>query len=1559
MGGFGAVYRATQAVIERQVAIKIILPQYADHPDFIRRFEAEAQLVARLEHPYIVPLYDYWREPTAAYLVMRLMRGGSLQAKLNNHPLPLETTLRLMQGVGAALHSAHRAGVIHRDIKPANILLDEDDNGYLADFGFAKNLGNPNLAAHTEVGAVIGSLAYLSPEQIQAEPVTPRSDIYGLGVVLFELLTGQKPFSGPSPVDFIQQHLNQPLPPLESINTNGALDQQKLIPLNPIIARSTAKNPLDRYPDVEAMLADIRQSLQLTAAPSIFSRQTSGKSDANKSYQAELENPFKGLRPFGEADAASFFGRDTLIQDLLERLNQETELARFLAVVGPSGSGKSSVVKAGLIPALRQGGLPGSEKWFIVEMMPGNHPLEELEAALLRVAVNPPASLLTQLQENDRGLLRAARLILPTGEDDAELVLVIDQFEELFTQCEDETTRTHFLNSLVTATLDPHSQLWVIITLRADFTDRPLQYVDFGELVRRRTEFVLPLTPDELEEAITQPSRQVGLSLEPGLPAAIIRDLGDQPGMLPLLQYALTELFERRVGNALTLGTYQSSGGIKGALASRADELYQSLGKNGQRTARRLFLRLVAVGEGVEDTRRRVLRSELEDIEGSEDQPGRVFQNPKSKIQNVIDSFGRYRLLTFDHDPVTRGPTVEVAHEALIREWSRLRQWLDEDREFLFWQQRLRAGLHQWQTSEYDEGALLRGAPLAEAENWLNQRRIDLNEAEREFIQAGLALRERQAGEQEARRRRELEVAQELAHSEKQRAEEQAQAAASLRRRAVWLTGVGLVAVLLAMAAGGFGWQSSQNAEQAILAEQTAEARRQQAETAQAEAVAAQQETAREARRARASQLAAQARLVLENDEDPSGTLPLLLAREAILTTLTEDGYFTPEADAALRQVVDSVPVLLQTFSGHTDRVVTADFSPDGKTLATGSADQTIRLWDVTTGQELHQLQGHTRVVWSLDFSPDGQQLVSAGFDNTVRLWDVATGAEIRRFEGHTGIVYWAMFSPDGKTIATSGGRISGSANPSLGRPPKFDDTIRLWDVASGKEIERIAASIPRNTISTHILGSGFSAYSPDGNTLITPGEDLTARLWDVATGEEIRRFEGHTGIVSGAIFSPEGKTIATASDDHTIRLWDVATGVEIQQFEGDMGPVTAANFSPDGQTIVVSSFDPTTERFDGIVRLWDVATGAEIYRLAGSTAGVTFATFSPDGRSIITTSESPDNTVRLWAATPKGERRRLEGHRSEVRSVAVSPDGRIIGTGGDDNRVRLWDAATGEELIRLEGHRGRVNAIAFSPDGHMLASAGFDKTIRLWDLETKQEIKRFEGHTGTIESLAFSPDGQSIATAAEDKTARLWDVATGEEIRRFEGHTAGVNAVAFRSDNQIIATGGADKTIRLWDVKTGEEIRRLKGHTSIVRSVDFSPDGQTLVSAGTTDTIVRLWDVDLGREIGQFEGHKSRVNVAVFSPNGQTAVSAGKDGSVLVWDVDSRSVIRRLEGHTSYVFAAAFSPDGQFIVSAGHDRTARIWPSVEKLLEEAGDLIQREPPEFTPEERTRFGVGE
>ena len=626
-GAFGVVYRATQPQIGREVAIKAVHPELANHPDFVRRFEREAQIVARLEHPHVVPLYDYWREPDAAYLVMRYLRGGSLADLIDAGPLEPARAADVLDQVASALAAAHRQGIVHRDVKPGNVLLDEEGNAYLTDFGVALDVGSPEKTMGTMMR---GTPAYLSPEQIRLEPATPRSDVYALGVVLYEMLTGDHPFPETSLTVLLDRHLREDLPPVRQA-------RPELPPaVDTAIGRATAKDANDRLSGAPELAAAFREAIEGAASVRVPA--------------GETRNPYKGLRAFLEADAGDFFGREILTERLVGRLAESEPESRFLAVVGPSGSGKSSVVRAGLVPALRRGALPGSDRWYVIDVLPGAHPLRELESALLSVAVEPPPSLMEDLERDELGLVRAADRVLP--DPDAELVIVLDQLEEVFTLVEDEAERTHVLSSLRTAALEPGSRVRIIATLRADFFDEPLAVRGFGDLLAARTEAITPMSPEELERAIVAPADRAGLVVEPRLFAAMIADVVDRPGTLPLLQYSLTELAERRTDGILTLEGYRRIGGVSGALARRAEQLFGAMNDQAEEACRQLFLRLVTLGEGSEDTRRRVPRSELAPLADARAMDGRDRGvRPTS-------------LLSFDRDPGTREPTVEIAHEA-------------------------------------------------------------------------------------------------------------------------------------------------------------------------------------------------------------------------------------------------------------------------------------------------------------------------------------------------------------------------------------------------------------------------------------------------------------------------------------------------------------------------------------------------------------------------------------------------------------------------------------------------------------------------------------------------------------------------------------------------------------------------------------------------------------------------------------------------------------------------------------------------------------------------------
>ncbi len=806
-GGFGAVYRAEQTTVGRDVAIKVVRPELANDADFIRRFELEARLVARLEHPHIVPLYDYWREPGAAFMVMRYLRGGSVADRLANAEAKPLRLLALIGQIGQALHAAHQAGIVHRDLKPANVLLDERGNACLADFGIAKLLGNDSGA--TRMGEFMGSVAYAAPEQLRGEAVSPASDIYALGVMCFELVTGRRPFTAATPAGLIQQHLNCEPP-----------DAREFVPELPAaladaiaaaLQKLPERRPADAYSFVAMIDTAVRAAMQsgwngkVAYGQSLTLGQELAPTPTALMQISDTDNPYRGLSAFAEADERNFFGREALVDQLLLMLGEQSSYARALFVVGSSGSGKSSVVRAGLIPALRLGGVRGSRRWLIADCMPGRDPQRSLAQALARVSVRADVDPEALIGGDAYGLARAIDRCLP-NEPGCELLLLVDQFEELFTLCDDESARNAFIASITTALLDPHSRLRMIFTLRADFLDRPLQYADLGELLRERTALVPAMSPDEIERAIVGPARRLGLQFQDGLVAALLADSSRQAGALPLLQYALTELFQRREENTLTLKAFQAFGGIRGALAGRADASYAGLDAAGRRAAQQLFLRLTTLGEGSEDTRRRVSLSEIEAVAATD--------NPEHLAAQAaaIEAFSTARLLTFDRDPGSGERTVELAHEALLRSWSQLRDWLSAARGDLRLQRQLAQAAMAWRENRFDRSFLLAGNRLAQLQPLARGELVALSREEEAFLQASL-----QADDEERRAASER-AARELAQA-RQLAEEQQRAAQVQRRgnvRLRWL--VAGLGVVLAFAS----WQALQLQRRgSALAEET------------------------------------------------------------------------------------------------------------------------------------------------------------------------------------------------------------------------------------------------------------------------------------------------------------------------------------------------------------------------------------------------------------------------------------------------------------------------------------------------------------------------------------------------------------------------------------------------------------------------------------------------------------------------------------------------------------------------------------------------------------------
>jgi WD40 repeat protein/serine/threonine protein kinase len=1553
-GGFGAVYRAMQTVVSREVGIKIILPQYANEPEFIRRFEAEAQLIARLEHLHIVPLYDYWRDPSGAYLVMRYLRGGTLRQALSDKGAwSAKATARLLSQIGAALTVAHRNNVVHRDVKPSNILLDEDKNAYLSDFGIATQQVSANKTTSSS-GRVTGSAGYISPEQINLEAVSSRTDVYAMSIILYEMLTGAHPYAdAKSPMALFIKHVNEPLPPMFGVPQE----------VQEVVFKGASKDPNQRYGDLLEMANAFRQAITETGFiglhhdPEAVEEFDSSSFDLTPTPTSIVaQNPYKGLRAFQESDAGDFFGREALTKQLLKRMDEDTPYYRFLAVVGPSGSGKSSVVKAGVIPALRQNAIEGANEWFIAEMTPGVSPFDELTQAFASISTTELPNLRDFIAKPDSGGLNALlKLILPTRT--SELLLVIDQFEEAFTQGND-SERTLFLNALQDAVTALDSRLRVIVTLRADFYDRPLMVQNFSQLMQQRTEVVIPLTADELERAITAPARQVKVFFQQGLSALIVSEVNEQPGVLPMLQYALTELFERREGALLTLRAYQDIGGVLGALARRAEEIYTQLNGDEREATRQLFLRLVTLGEGTEDTRRRALQSEI--IAASE---------TPAVMQAVIESFGNYRLLTYDRDPITRTPTVEVAHEALIREWQRLREWLDESREDIRLQRLLSNATNEWQEANRDPSFLLRGGRLIQFEEWAKTSAIAISQQERDYLSASIAERERQEARERERQRNELELERrakqrarliiailsvafvggillsvfafnqsQVAQTQANIANTQVAIAATAQQEAVLQAGTAVSAqgeaqaqadiantqvVIVALAQQ----EALDQAATATNAQGQAQAQADIANTQVAIAATARQDAVLQASTAVSAQGEAQAQADIANTQV---AIAATARQDAVLqasTAVSAQGEAQAQADIANTQVAiaatarqDAVLQASTAVSAQGEAQAQADIANTQVAIAATAQQDTLNQANIAntqvaiaaTARQDAVLQASTAVSaqseaqrqaqasQSLALAANASQLQTSNSALALALALEANNVPNPSLQAQRvllSVVYNAprRFLNNGVGIndAVSAGALLYTANA--------DGSISIWNMSSG---EQEALLKDQQTDAIRAL-----ALSPDGRLLASGSTNGTITLWDTETRQMVSTLSGHNGSVNSLAFNPTNRNqLASGGSDASTLLWNVTNGRLTRTLTSESrNAVNSVAYSPNGTSLLIIS--------DDAMRLFSFANNAFL-DFENSPSRVRAGVFSPDGTRILISGSASSSTPQLWDVARRRLLRNLSAHDAPVNSVLFSPTGEQVLSVSDDFTAILSDADTGDELRRFAAHNNRVTQAIFADDGLGVFTVSTSGEIYQWDTTQASETRTFARQTNAITSIGrvlYSPNGRYIISAVDDGTVLIWEGTSEQPMTRSFGRTSIPQTRLVLSpeatDDNLLAFWGATD-VRLVNLTTGDTLRTFAVDESraFVESIAVSPDGKTMAWAGgaffrrsasefTRAGILTVWNVQTGARRLTLDDHNLRDT----------------DGNLI-------------EGINRAVTAVAISPDGRYMVSGAENGVVYLW---------------------------------
>jgi WD40 repeat protein len=1289
-------------------------------------------------------------------------------------------------------------------------------------------------------------------------------------------------------------------------------------------------------------------------------------------------NPFPGLRPFREDEDHLFFGRENQVDAMVNKLAD----TRFLAVVGTSGSGKSSLVNCGLRPALRQGLMARSgTAWRMAQFRPGNDPIGGMARALAQdgVLFREHAEAGLTLAEIIETTLRMSKVGLIDICEQAglgkgvNLLVVVDQFEELFRYRQLGAARRKsaenigedagaFVNLLLEVKERATCDIYVVLTMRSDFLGDCTEFPGLAEAINAGQYLVPRMTRDERRAAIEGPIGVGGAEITPVLLTRLVNDVGDNPDQLSILQHALNRtwaLWQSEGGKGpLDLMHYEAIGTMAHALDQHAEQAYAELGTTQQQQiCEKLFRALTDKATDPRGVRRPTTLGEL----------CALADAAAAEVADVVAVFrdpSRSFLMPPAGEALEAGTVIDISHESLMRVWQRLIKWTDEEARSARTYCRLAdtADLHATGNTN-----LLRDPELQLALDWREKSQPNETWASRyhpglaaamHFLTESSEAREAERTERERQRQRELE-------NERQKAEARARYA----RRMLWAAMVCGTLCVLAVGGGSLAWWAWSIAEtkkaeaQALLSEMQITQSRLQITQSRSLAIAAEQNWSDQA-----------TRILLDlealPDEKEKNERPVVFEAEESLTKGISD----------LRE--------LAVLRGHTAAVNSLAVTPDGTHIVTGSTDSTARVWDATTGVELLRLKGHTAAVNSVVVTPDGTRIVTGSGDQTARVWDAKTGAELLQLKGHADEACSKLIAFLFPTGGLNKGREARLAELLKSVDPV--DAVRPFDIArlaqyADKRKQLLDAAIRTNVIvatdpERQAISTSVETYcephvsavavTPDGARIVTGSTDSTARVWDATTGVELLQLKGHTWPVNSVVVTPDGTRIVTGSGDQTARVWDAKTGAELLRLKGHTAAVNSVAVTPDATHIVTGSSDHTA-------RVWDRKTGAEELRLKGHTDAVNSVAVTPDGTRIVTGSGPSDNTARVWDARTGAEWRQLKGHAGGVKSVAVTPDGTRVATGSEDKTARVWDARTEAELLQLKGHADEAcsKLIAFLfPTG---------------DLDKEREAQLAELLKGLDPVDAVRPLDIARRAQYADKRKRLLDAAIsmnviaatdpepqaiGTSVETYcEPHAS---AVAVTPDGTRIVTGSgsSDDTARVWDARTGAELLQLKGHADEVCSkliaflfptgdLDKEREARLAELLKSLDPVDAVRPLDIARRAQYADKRKRLLDAAIsmnviaatapepdratraltsvetycephasavaVTPDGTRIVTGSTDSTAQVWDATTGVELLQLKGHTWPVNSVVVMPDGTRIVTGSEDHSARVWDAL------------------------------